>query len=208
MNDSYDVLKLIDPLCIRYSEFVYNEDGLNPFLLACRHSSVDFIKHLVDSQQPDLYASGYSAQFLANTDLDLLKCRDNVNLKNCLHYACGRGCGNDALKTIKYLTNLATRQSGTGTSLNELIGAISPLVGSVLHAAASNLTRLSTLWYLLSLYPSEGINLVLSSKLVIQSNFIGRCLYSWPTALLNLKMIKRIFIYIHNYLQERRFFIV
>jgi len=147
---------LINPLCIRYSELVYNEDGLNPFLLACRHSSVEFIKHLVDSQQPDLYENGYSDQFIFNTNLDLLQCRDKVNLKNCLHYACGRGCGNDALKTIKYLTTLATRQSGTKTSLNDLIGAISPLIGSVLHAAASNLTRLSTLWYLLSLYPIEG----------------------------------------------------
>lgn len=152
MNDSYDLLKMINPLCIRYSQFVYNEDGLNPFLLACRHSSVEFIKHLVEQQRFDC-----SDQFLENTTLDLLQCRDKINFKNCLHYACGRGCGKAALKTIRYLTNLAVNQTNTETSLNQLIGAISPLIGSVHHAAASNLTRLSTLWYLLSLYPKKGI---------------------------------------------------
>ena len=120
--------------------------------MACRHASVEFIKHLVEQQRFD-----NSDQFLENTGLDLLRCRDKINLKNCLHYACGRGCGNDALKTIKYLTNLATTQNqNTATSLYELIGAISPLIASVYHAAASNSTRLSTLWYLLSLYPSQG----------------------------------------------------
>lgn len=143
---------MIHPLCIRYSQFVYNEDGLNPFLLACRHASVEFIKHLVEQQQQ----RSSTDQFLENTDIDLLQCRDKVNFKNCLHYACGRGCGNDALKTITYLTDLAARQCNTKTRLNELIGAISPLIGSVHHAAASNLTRLSTLWYLLSCYPSQG----------------------------------------------------
>ena len=83
MNDSHATLRLIDPLCIRYAHFVYNEDGLNPLLLACRHSSVEFIKHLVESQQPSKFGS-YTDQFLEDTNVDLLACRDKVNLKNCV----------------------------------------------------------------------------------------------------------------------------
>ena len=167
MNDSYDLLKLINPLCIRYSQFVYNEDGLNPFLLACRHASVKFIRHLIEQQQQQPQVE--SDQFLANTELDLLKCRDKVNFKNCLHYACGRGCSKDALSTIKYLTQLTASHSRNtaGTSLNELIGAMSPLIGSVYHAAASNLTRLSTLWYLLNLYPQEGLRMSAASHSIL-----------------------------------------
>ncbi len=97
----------------------------------------------------------------SKVSLDLLSCRDKINAKNCLHFACGRGCGSTALNTVKYLTKLTrsndTQQSQHRLSLNELIGAVSPLVGSIYHVAASNLTRLSTLWHLLELYPVDGL---------------------------------------------------
>ena len=97
----------------------------------------------------------------SKVSLDLLSCRDKINAKNCLHFACGRGCGNTALNTVKYLTKLTSSNEAHQTqhrlSLNELIGAVSPLVGSIYHVAASNLTRLSTLWHLLELYPVNGL---------------------------------------------------
>jgi len=49
INNSIDLVKLIHPLCIKYSQLIYNDDGLNPFLLACRYSSIEFIQYLVES---------------------------------------------------------------------------------------------------------------------------------------------------------------
>ena len=152
MNNSFDTLKQIHPFCIKYSQLIYNDDGLNPFWLACRHSSIEFIQYLIESSLSNLNTVD---EIETEVSLDLLSCRDRINSKNCLHFACGRGCDNEALNTVKYLTNLTL--NGTRLSLNELIGAISPLVGSIYHVAASNLTRLSTLWYLLDLYPLDGL---------------------------------------------------
>ena len=173
LNNSFKFFKLVNPICIKHSQFIYNEDGLNPFLLACRHSSVQFIQHLIQSFSQ---SSTQNHENEADNDLrNLLVCVDKVYAKNCLHYACGRGYGKDALDVIQFLTKLAKsldeqasslvdlNNNSTNPSLNskpifiELIGSSSPLVGSVYHVAASNLTRLTTLWYLLSLYPSEGI---------------------------------------------------
>jgi hypothetical protein len=157
INNSIDTLKLIHSLCIKCSQLIYNDDGLNPFLLACRYSSVEFIQYLVESSFLNLNTVD---EIETKVSLDLLSCRDKINAKNCLHFACGRGCGNDALNTVKYLTKLTTtsnEKEDKHLSLNELIGTISPLVGSIYHVAASNLTRLSTLWYLLDLYPIDGL---------------------------------------------------
>ena len=78
----------------------------------------------------------------SKVSLDLLGCRDKINAKNRLHFACGRGCGSTALNTVKYLTKLAssneTHQTQHGLSLNELICAVSLLVGSIHHVAASD----------------------------------------------------------------------
>lgn len=163
MNNAFDVLKYINPLYIRNAQLMYNEDGLNPFLLACRHSSLLFLKLMVEkcSNSKNL-AFGY-------VDGTLLASRDKLHGKNCLHYVCARGCGQEARDICLYLINIANQYdrcqasspqvaaSSDRTFLKELIGNVSLLTGSVYHAAASNLTRLSTLWYLLTLYPNEGI---------------------------------------------------
>jgi hypothetical protein len=172
-NNAYEFFKQVNPICIQHSQLLFNEDGLNPFLLASRHSSVKFLKHLIESIENSLGALN---------NIGELKCLligvDKIYSKNCLHYACGRGCGKDALNVVKYLTNLAQRldKEALQVDLNnnniaetfmpnskpifyQLIGSVSPLVGSVYHVAASNLTRLTTLWYLLNLYPINGIYL-------------------------------------------------
>ena len=143
-NNSYEFLKLITPLCLKYAQLISNEDGLSPFLLASRFSSVKLIKLIVEK----------ITLINHNLDISLLMARDRVNLKNCLHYACGRGCSSESLEVVSYLTNLA--KNNNENLLYELIGAISPLLGSVYHVAASNLTRVSTLWYLLNLYPIKS----------------------------------------------------
>jgi ankyrin repeat protein len=160
-NNSFDLLKLINPICIKHSQLIYNEDGLNPFLLASRHSSIQFIEYLIDQSSFDFPT--------ARIDVNLLNSKDKVYSKNCLHYACGRGCGKDALNVIRYLTGLAEQLDNSNFDINnnntsnsrpvlfELIGSVSPLVGSIYHVAASNLTRLTSLWYLLGLYPANGL---------------------------------------------------
>ena len=105
LNNSFKFFKLVNPICIRHSQFIYNEDGLNPFLLACRHSSVQFIQHLIQSFSQSSTRNGENE---ADADLrNLLVCVDKVYAKNCLHYACGRGYGKDALDVIQFLTKLA-----------------------------------------------------------------------------------------------------
>ncbi len=171
-NNAFEFFKQVNPICIQHSQLLFNEDGLNPFLLASRHSSVKFLKHLIESIENSLEGVNNISEVKS-----LLIGVDKIYSKNCLHYACGRGCGKDALNVVKYLTNLAQRldKEALQVDLNnniaeallpnskpifyQLIGSVSPLVGSVYHVAASNLTRLTTLWYLLNLYPINGIYL-------------------------------------------------
>ena len=172
-NNSYEFFTHVNPICIQHSQLLFNEDGLNPFLLASRHSSVKFLAHLISSVE--------NAQENLGELKSLLIGVDKIYAKNCLHYACGRGCGKDALDVVKYLTRLAQqldKESETHEQVDlnnntitdtpqpqlnatpvfyQLIGSVSPLVCSVYHVAASNLTRLTTLWYLLNLYPLNGI---------------------------------------------------
>ena len=167
-HNAHALLKRVNPICMQHAQLLFNEDGLNPFLLAARHSSVKIIKLLVQSMHNEAATSVENAADLRR----LLVGVDKLYAKNCLHYACGRGCGKDALSVVKYLTSLAQlldKEAASHVDLNnnnvcnskpvfyQLIGSVSPLVGSVYHVAASNLTRLSTLWYLLNLYPIHGI---------------------------------------------------
>jgi hypothetical protein len=162
MHDSVNTLKQINKLCIRRAQLLYNEDGLNPFLLACRYASVPLIKCIVEAcSTPIDNNNGSSVSALV--DHNLLTCINRVNSNNALHYACGRGSGDDTLCIVQYLVNFAkTQQSSTesnsngSTILNELIGGYSPLTGTVYHMAASNLIRLSTLWFLLNLPVPTG----------------------------------------------------
>jgi hypothetical protein len=193
-NNAYNFIKRVNPICVQHSQLLANEDGLNPFLLASRHSSVKLLKHLcLAIEQAATQAAVQAAQntnalyisnlicVSVNSELkQLLVSVDKINSKNCLHYACGRGRGKDALNVVKYLTSLAqkldkesashqvqTFDANNNNSMQpaanqapifyQLIGSVSPLVGSVYHVAASNLTRLTTLWYLLNLYPQNDI---------------------------------------------------
>ena len=100
-NDSLEVLRQINPVCIRISLHIYNDEGLNTFLLACRHASLKFIRTFLD-----YIANGNSANLVVIGKL-MRDSRDQANVKNCLHYACGRGCGKSSLQVVSYLTHLA-----------------------------------------------------------------------------------------------------
>lgn len=100
----------------------------------------------------NIYSLNTVDEIESKVSFDLLSCRDKINAKNCLHFACGRGCGNTALNTVKYLTKLARsnhiqhqtpplhhqqpQPQQHRLSLNELIGAVSPLVGSIYHVSS------------------------------------------------------------------------
>jgi hypothetical protein len=170
--NSLDVLKFIlkNPLCIdnpfliEQTMFLFNEDGLNPFLLACRHSDINLVKFLID-----LY-SELNKPEEAKVDLTniiLLHSLDLTNYKNCLHYALSQDSSR-SYTIVNYLINLAIKKTNTHV-LNELVGSFSKLVGSIFHIAASNSTRLSTLWFLLNLDVKEK-NLILTDKLEDHDN--------------------------------------
>jgi ankyrin repeat protein len=136
-SSSFEVLEQINPICIRESLFIFNDEGLNTFLIVCRHASLKFIRLFVQSLDNSLLEQLFSQSL------------DKVNAKNCLHYACGRGCGKSCLQVVSYLTQLASKLNDS--LLNQLLESSSPLVASVYHVVASNLTRLTTLYHLLNL---------------------------------------------------------
>jgi ankyrin repeat protein len=155
--NSLDVLKFLvniekSQLLIEQTVFLFNEDGLNPFLLASRHGDVHLVRFLLET---------YSTHTSFDMALILLNSLDLVNFKNCMHYALSQDSKTSHL-IVRHLIEVATARCCSSTSNNKLVidsgkmlaglvGAVSKLVGSVYHVAASNLTRMKTLWYLLNL---------------------------------------------------------
>lgn len=97
-SSSLHVLRQISAVCVRNSLYIYNDEGLNTFLIACRYGSLKFMRHFVE------HACLNEASVVAKLMRDS---RDQANIKNCLHYACGRGCGKSCLQVVGYLTRLA-----------------------------------------------------------------------------------------------------
>jgi hypothetical protein len=139
-HDSLDFIKYLfenlKPLFTQLNfNYTYNDDGLNLFLLACRYSSLNLIKYLDET-------IGLSIN---------LKELNQESLKTCLHLSILRTCDtsdNGFMKTfniVKYLYN----------KNNFLAYELSPLVGSLYHLAASNLTRIHLLWYFINNYNSS-----------------------------------------------------
>jgi hypothetical protein len=163
--NSFSILTVINPMCIKASLQLFNQDGLNPFLLAARHSSVNFISYLIEKSVITTTDNGNEKNVDITEMAKVITCRDQLNSKNCLHYACGRGCGQDAHDAVKFLCDSALKINNS--VLNDLVTGISPLTGSVYHVASSNLTRLTTLWYLLKLYPKMAIQKALNDNQII-----------------------------------------
>jgi hypothetical protein len=144
-------------LLIEQTVFLFNEDGLNPFLLACRHARLDLVRFLLDT-----YVSHTSFELA----LVLLNSLDLVNFKNCMHYALSQDSRTshlivthllDVATSVKTTTTVnADEQTNKTALVTGLVGSTSKLVGSVFHVAASNLTRMSTLWALLNLERRSG----------------------------------------------------
>ncbi len=154
--NSLDVLKFLvgiekSQLLIEQTVFLFNEDGLNPFLLASRHGDVHLVRFLLDT---------YATHTSFDLALVLLNSLDLVNFKNCMHYALSQDSKTSHL-IVRHLVEVAANRCSSasnsklmidsGKMLAGLVGAVSKLVGSVYHVAASNLTRMKTLWYLLNL---------------------------------------------------------
>lgn len=97
-NDSVSVLRQINAVCIRNSLYIYNDEGLNTFLIACQYATASFIRTFVEE------CLGSDALLAGKL---LRDSRDQANIKNCFHYACARGCGNSCLRLVSYLTRLA-----------------------------------------------------------------------------------------------------
>lgn len=96
-SSSLDVLRQINPVCVRNSLYIYNDEGLNTFLIACRYGSLKFMRYFVEHCVDD---AGLVGKLMRDS-------RDQANIKNCLHFACGRGCGKSCLQVVGYLTRLA-----------------------------------------------------------------------------------------------------
>lgn len=112
-------------------DYAYNYDGLNLILLACKYSSLEVIKLLHEKV-------GLSLNF---------KELNQNSLKTCLHVAILRTVDRDTTYLNTY--NIIKYLYGEN---NYLPYELSPLVGSVYHIAASNLTRIHLLWFLLNEY--------------------------------------------------------
>lgn len=97
-SSSLDVLRQINPVCVRNSLYIFNDEGLNTFLIACRYGTLKFMRYFVE------HGLGDDACLVGKLMRDS---RDQANIKNCLHYACGRGCGKSCLQVVGYLTRLA-----------------------------------------------------------------------------------------------------
>lgn len=97
-SGSLDVLRQINPVCVRNSLYIYNDEGLNTFLIACRYGSLKFMRYFVEHSC--LNDPTVVAKLMRDS-------RDQANIKNCLHYACGRGCGKSCLQVVGYLTRVA-----------------------------------------------------------------------------------------------------
>lgn len=154
--NSCDALKVLltsySPLLIEQTVFLFNSDGLNPFLLAARHSDLKLIRMLVDFYQA-------STANCFDLGLILLASLDLGNFKNCIHNALSQD-SRTSHSIVRHLIQVAhsvdkmisaTNQNYNNHVLTGLVGAVSKLVGSVYHVAASNLTRMETFWYLLNL---------------------------------------------------------
>lgn len=101
-SSSLDVLGQINAVCVRSSLYIYNDEGLNTFLIACRYASLKFLRSFVECVEAG--GDGTLAKLMRDS-------RDQANIKNCLHYACGRGCGKSCLQVVSYLTGLAASLS-------------------------------------------------------------------------------------------------
>jgi hypothetical protein len=116
-------------------DYAYNYDGFNLVQLACRSSSLKVIKYLHETV-------GLSVN---------LKELNQSSLKTCLHLAILRTVDQDVtyLNTFKVIKYLYEKN-------NYLAYELSPLVGSVFHIAASNLTRLHLFWYFVTEYNEKN----------------------------------------------------
>src|SRR5690606_31574725 len=84
-------------LLVEQTVFLFNEDGLNPFLLATRHSDVNLVRFLLET---------YRSMISFGLGIVLLSSLDLVNYKNCLHYALSQDSRNSHA-IVCYLINLA-----------------------------------------------------------------------------------------------------
>jgi hypothetical protein len=126
MFNSFEFLKQIPQDLIKKCENAFNDDGLNPFLLACKHSGLDLIRYLFEECDYDFKVREKKyPQVIAN--------------KNCLHFTSARF---NSLDINRYLNEL------------DLCLAYEPanVVGSIYHVLASNITRLDEFSYFLRVY--------------------------------------------------------
>lgn len=126
MFNSFEFLKQIPQDLIKKCENIFNDDGLNPFLLACKHSGLDLIKYLIEECDYDFKVREKKyPQVIAN--------------KNCLHFTSARF---NSLDINKYLNELDTCLAYEPANI----------VGSIYHVLASNITRLNEFYYFLKVY--------------------------------------------------------
>ena len=132
-------------------DYAYNYDGFNLVLLACKYSSLNLIKYLHE---------------VVGLSVNLKELNPN-SLKTCIHLAILRTVDKaeaylNTFKIIKYLYD----------KNKYLAYELSPLVGSIYHIAASNLTRIHILWFFLNEYDEKY------DKISVSDNERNQCVNS------------------------------